>query len=247
MRIGYLKQFISLFGVRYGIELYLKISFNRMDKIKIPQLKHPISLRKNTSDLKVFFQIFVNKEYDINMGFIPNTTIDGGANIGLFSVFLANKYPDCQIIAIEPEDGNYQQLLKNTEHYSTISCLKSGIWNKDTYLKIENVQSDSWGFVTVESEDGGIKALKIDTIMQQYNFDRIDVLKLDIESSEKEVFEGEYQKWLPNCKILIVELHDLQKQGCSRAFFEAVNSSIINFQYDIIGENTVIYNHSLKS
>src|SRR5690606_1400988 len=139
----------------------------------------------------------------------------GGANIGLFSVFLANKYPDCKIVAIEPEQGNYEQLLRNTAYYSNIICQKSGIWNRDTHLKIENLQSDSWGFVTIEAEEGGIKALTIDTIMSQNNLEKIDILKLDIESSEKEVFEGDYHPWLPTCKMLIVELHDANKAGCS--------------------------------
>src|SRR5436309_569985 len=66
-------------------------------------LKHTVFLRSNTSDHSAFWQIFIDKQYEYPIEFIPNTIIDCGANIGLTSVYYANKYPQATIIAVEPE------------------------------------------------------------------------------------------------------------------------------------------------
>ena len=72
----------------------------------------------------------------------------------------------------------------------------------------------------------------------------IDVLKLDIEGSEKEVFEEGYENWLPKTKLLLVELHDKMKKGCSRSVLNAVNK--YDFSFDIKGENIIFTNNSFK-
>ena len=80
--------------------------------------------------------------------------------------------------------------------------------------------------------------------MQQFNMPHIDVLKLDIEGSEKEVFEENFEKWLPLTKVLIIELHDEMKKGCSRAVFNAMNK--FDFSFDTKGENIIFTNNAFK-
>ncbi len=75
-------------------------------------------------------------EYDIEFPFIPQTIIDGGGNIGLFSVLMANRYPKARIFAIEPDPGNFSQLQKNTANYPTVTPINAGIWNKTCFLKV---------------------------------------------------------------------------------------------------------------
>jgi hypothetical protein len=72
----------------------------------------------------------------------------------------------------------------------------------------------------------------------------IDILKLDIEGSEKEVFETGYEHWLPKINILIIELHDKMKKGCSRAVFNAISK--YDFSFDIKGENIIFTNNAFN-
>lgn len=68
---------------------------------------------------------------------------------------LVKKYPSAQIIAIEPEDSNYQLLIGNTESCDRIQALEKGLWNKTAKLKITNEDGSKYEFVTEEVKTGG--------------------------------------------------------------------------------------------
>jgi hypothetical protein len=57
--------------------------------------------------------------------------------------------------------------------------------------------------------------------MQLTGYSTIDILKLDIEGAEKEVFSN-CDKWLGNVRILMIELHDHLKPGCSSIVYSAL-------------------------
>ena len=164
----------------------------------------------------------------------------GGGNVGLAALYFANAYPDAKIVSVEPESNNYNMLVDNTRAYDNIYPIQSGLWNKSTYLKVKNIGLGDWGFVVEEcdKEDAEtFRALSIADIMTQYQADEIDILKLDIEGAEKEVFTSNYDRWLPKTKILIVELHDRMKAGCSSAFIKAIAQ--YNFTIHPLGENFI--------
>ena len=72
-----------------------------------------------------------------------------------------------------------------------------------------------------------VRAITIDDIMGQFGMTAIDILKIDIEGAEKDVFEGDVDSWLPKTGMLGVELHDRMREGCACAFFP--QSRIIPF------------------
>ena len=79
--------------------------------------------------------------------------------------------------------------------------------------------------------------------MKNNNIDSIDIFKIDIEGSEKELFEMNYEYWLPKTKCLIVETHDRMKPGCS----ESVLNTIRKYDFEKIesGENIVFVNNRI--
>lgn len=206
---------------------------NKLIKFHPKQLKNPIYLRNNTSDIPTLYQVFYKMDYDIDYKFEPKIIVDCGANIGLTTVYFKNRFPNSKIISVEPEISNFELLSKNTKNYDNIHLLQKGIWNKDINLKIENIGLGHWGFVTKETEKedkNSIKAISIDSIMKKYDLDHIDILKIDIEGSEKELFEKNYEKWIDNTNCIIVELHDRFKKGCSDSFYNAISNK--NFFID---------------
>jgi hypothetical protein len=65
----------------------------------------------------------------------------------------------------------------------------------------------------------------------------IDLLKLDIEGSERELF-SENVSWLDQVGEIVIELHDCYRPGCAKAFYSAVASKW--FLQEIIGENIFV-------
>lgn len=201
--------------------------------------------RKNSTDVKVFNQIFYWKEYDlINIDFTPKTIIDCGANIGMFAVWAKRRFPESRVISVEPSTANFEMLKMNTQELSSITLLQKGIWNKTTNLEIIDDGDGEWQFYTIEVPEPtptSISAICINDIMQQYGMPEVDMLKIDIESAEKEVFEGDTDKWLPKVKVLVVELHDRMKKGCTKALFKVLDK--YEYSMEVMGENLVITFH----
>ncbi len=238
-----LVRYIDSLGVANGISNFFKVKFKKTHNISLKGLKQSFKLRNlssDISDIMVFRQVFIDKEYNFDTGFIPRFIIDGGGNVGMAALYFANSYPNAKIVSVEPESNNYHMLVNNTESYGNIHTIQSGIWNKSTYLKVKDIGLGNWGFIVEEcdKEDSEtFKALSIPDIMAQYRAEEIDILKLDIEGAEKEVFTSDYDRWLPKTKILIIELHDWMKEGCSSAFIKAM----VNYNFTIHprGENLV--------
>ncbi|TAI47543.1 FkbM family methyltransferase [Flagellimonas allohymeniacidonis] len=248
----HLYRYIKTFGMK-GVEIFFKIKFEKTDNVFLPNSPVPFTLRRHTSDLPTFRHIFLEKQYEIALGFEPEFIIDAGANIGLAAIYFVNKYPDTKIACIEPEDSNFEMLEQNVHGYPNIECHKNALSNIDgeTISLIDSGQG-KWGFMTEKTEnfvDGNIASnlttISIPHLMELYNLTSIDVVKIDIEGAEKELFESNFEDWLPKTRCLIIELHDRKKPGCSKSLFKAVS------QYDFIfshkGENLIFLNAEMDS
>ena len=222
-----------------------------MEKIKsqqifnmanISNMKVPLAFRPNTSDKWLLNKIFNVQEYNFKIeNFNPQLILDCGANVGYSAAYFANKYPQAKIIAVEPEPLNFKMLTYNTHFFDNVTCLNSAIWYNEGYIKIlPDVPGNTLAFMTEDTTADDPEALKTTTIaklLADSGFDEIDLLKLDIEGAEREVFDdiAKPDEWLPKVKVMVIELHDRMKIGCSNAFFKAV--SRYNFYMDISGEN----------
>jgi len=232
------------FGFK-GLPLYLKLRYHKTHQVKVPGVKYPIQLRPYTKDRPTFEKIFLFDEYDFDFpNFIqnPKLIIDAGANIGLSAIFFANKFPNAKIIALEPEPENIKQFKANTKNYPNITLIEGALWKSNSFLKIEDIGLGEAGFIVKEvtnKTSNSIESFSLDKILQNTDFNEIDFLKIDIEGSEKEVFENA-ETWLPKVKSFSIELHDQMKQGCSKSVFKAVNQQ--NFQFDLKGENLLFFN-----
>jgi len=85
-----------------------------------------------------------------------------------------------------------------------------------------------------------IPAYSIESIVKEMNWATIDLLKLDIEGSEKEVFEKKYETWLPQTKMIIIEVHDHMRKGAAKSVFAAMNK--YNFSFSMNHENLIFIN-----
>lgn len=217
-------------------------------EVRHPGVRHPFHLRLRTSDLPTYDQIFVHQEYDFRTTEPLRTIVDAGANIGLTSIFLANRYPDARIVAIEPEASNFELLKKNVAPYPNVVPVNAALWCRNEPVNVVDPGLDKWGFMTVEGASAGdsaaprchaVDGLTVDRIMDLHGFTRIDLLKVDIEGAEKEVFE-DTSRWIDRVDAVILELHDRMKSGCSRSFYNGTNGFQDEWEH---GENVFLARH----
>jgi FkbM family methyltransferase len=239
-------RFNYRFGIINGSLLFFKLKWGNQKNISIPGYPFPISLRKGSSDYETFYQAIVHNQYLFNYPVNAKIIVDGGANIGLASIAFKKIFPYATIIAIEPDKENFVQMNKNLHAYKNIHLVKAGIWNKNAILQVtDKYNSGKWGMVTeeigLETKDS-IATITIDEILHNFKLDRIDILKLDIETAEREVFSSGYENWLPKVKVIVIELHDSMSKGTAMPFFKAITNTLKEFSFFQLGENTIIIN-----
>ena len=240
-------KFILNYGIFSGGKMFLNCKLKRFSNLKVPGIKYGLKLRNGTSDLETFYQIFLDQEYTTELIKSPNVVIDAGANIGLFTVFIKSQFPNAKVISIEPDKENYEVLRENVSEYKDVSTENCGLWYKKTGLKVyDKFYMGKWGLIVEEdNENSNVQAITLNEIVEKYKLTHIDILKLDIESSEKYLFKDNFNKWLPITKMIIIELHDRFETGCSKVFFEFINKHIPNYTFSISGENVIILNNDL--
>ena len=115
--------------------------------------------------------------------------------------------------------------------------LHAGLWNKTCKLGIKDRGTGDWGFVVYEDENGTIDAVSMMDVIKQMNIDHIDLLKMDIEGSEFEVFDESAEQWIDKVGVLIIETHNKFRPGCEERVFAMMARH--GFEHRRDGENDI--------
>ncbi len=245
--ITFLKFYLR-FPLLSAIGLSFQFLFGNFTKVQLPNYKSAFCLRKNSSDLHTFVQVFLDDEYKIDFDKNAKIVIDAGANIGLFTIKIKNELPNATVICVEPDPENFELAKSNLANYDNVFLENAGLWDSNAMLKVYDKHNyGKWGIIVEEDlVNGNIAAVSVDALLEKYNISTIDILKIDIEGSEKQLFSRNYENWLCKVKVIVIELHDGNESGCSKTFFEAINKTFTNYSLDVSGENIVITNNDLK-
>jgi FkbM family methyltransferase len=216
-----------------------------------PDFGVTIKLRKRpSSDLNVFAQIYEYYEYkplaETFKKHFPNdkklNIIDAGSNIGMTTVYLSKYFPDSNFIAVEPDTPNFESVVYNLDinGVKNASKIKGGLWSRNTNLKIVKDFRDQrdWSIRVEETnEEGDLKAFSIQHLMKEHQFETIDILKIDIEGSEKEIFTSPNAdvSFLSKTKCIAIEIHD--EFDCR----EEINAILTSYNFSFLesGELTI--------
>lgn len=225
-----------------ALGIYRQLKGAATIKAALPGYAHPVYFRNNPFDFATFCEVSLEKAY-LNELTDARFIIDGGGNIGLTAAFFANRYPQALIATVEPDSSNFALLTQNTAAYPQIKPLQGGVWSKTAHLHIVDGSVGNNAFTVAELDQpiaGSIPAYSLPDIMAMHGQTKVDIVKLDIEGAEKQVFGAGYESWLPHTRLLIVELHDRMLPGCSKALFTAICQ--YDFRLELRGENLFFYN-----
>ena len=239
-------QILHKFGFFSGVKYILhRLIAKSTVFIKTKNIKIPVKIRFATTDVHVFEQIFLFNEYGFDIDFEPNFIIDAGANVGYSAIYFANRFPNSKIISIEPEEKNFEILKENIKHYPNIYAINSALWPEEEELYINDRGTGAWGFNVKadKKSDTQIRSTTITKLIEESEFDIIDILKIDIEGSEKALFERSYKNWINKTRLISVEIHDYIEKGSSKAIFNAFSQ--YHFDLSQRGEYLIFTNTNL--
>jgi FkbM family methyltransferase len=139
--------------------------------------------------------------------------IDVGAHIGKYSLLVAKKYPNAEVIAIEPNPLAYDALSKALKINNLINvqvfnvALSDSDNLTDLYIRRSSVAS------SIEEFDSCIEIRRVttralDSLIDELGFKRVDLIKIDVEGAELKVVKGSLNTILQFKPKLMIECED---------------------------------------
>lgn len=202
-------QAASVFGWHSVLRTFLMTS-GRQFTVKF--LGQNIAIRARTSDLAIIMAIHqTEKLFDVPPG---SLIVDAGAHIGAQVISYSKIHPGCEILAIEPQDENYDLLCANVAGIEGVTIIKAALVGDASNRSVELFDRGNGyqGFSISDSARGlsgsrngqVVEAISLKKLIAEYG--PIFFLKLDVEGAELELFE-KAPKLLRAIPYLAIELH----------------------------------------
>ena len=207
-RTGFLSMFRLrefLINERRAPDELMSLTFRR-------PLRGKVLLRKRGSDPATLMEIVRDEVYRGVVDTVPQvrTVIDLGANIGLASLYFATQYEGCRIVAVEPHPETFALLQRNLAPLVTrgqAKLINAAVWSSKSPLT--GNWTDRYSGFAVHDTPGtlsGIAGITMHDIIEQSGFASVDLLKMDIEGAETELFRE--LSWLSRVNAIAIEFHD---------------------------------------
>lgn len=189
-------------------------------KIRLHQTSRIIVLRTFTGDIDIFYEIFWKQIYNQVPQNSPDIKIivDLGANIGMASLYFSSRYPDAKIYGIEPDPQNFDLLLSNMAHeisHSRFVPVKAAVSGHTGMAYIDKApKAYNTKISTLPVSQTRVKTISITDLLSEFDIANIDLLKIDIEGAEMEIFSGDVC-FLERVTNIVMECHSSSiKQQC---------------------------------
>ena len=213
-----------------------------MYRVKVRQWDEPVYVRGGrSSDTKVLYEMLVTQDYEIVDTADAKSIVDGGANIGLASRFFLRRYPAAHAVAVEPFPETMEVCKRNLEAFSDrASAIQGAVWPQEGTVDLDP-QGQEWANqvkASSHAKGNSVPAYSMSSLIS-LSGGSVDILKLDVEGSEKEIFKTGTMEWLPFVRNIVIELHD---EECRERFFTALSS----FDYEVSNRGRVYFCRNLR-
>jgi len=193
-------------------------------------LLHPVFVRMGeSSDVDLFQSIFVDGGLDYwrsSLGESPRLILDLGANVGYVSSVFLSLFPRAFVLAVEPDPANLEVCKRTLAPYGDrVKVVEGAVWHTRGQLALSRgTFGDGREWATQVrpaefSETASVTAWDMPALLGMCPRNEIDILKIDIEGSEKALFSKNVGEWLPRVHNLCIETHGAE---CAQAVAAAL-------------------------
>ena len=194
--------------------------------LKVPGCATTLYLRTGTSDYAVLRQVFVEQQYAPLDDVAARLVIDCGAYVGYSALYFLNRFPQAVVVAVEPSPEN-AALCRRTllPYHERVRVILAAVWGRPGPMRlIRGVYGDGrdWANQVEPASDpteADVEGINVPSLIRLARGEVVDILKVDIERSEIELFRNETETWLPFVRNVAIELHDRE---CEKVFFDAL-------------------------
>ncbi len=178
--------------------------------------RFPVHCRFGTSDCATFREIFIDEEYKVAEAHISGKVggiLDLGANIGCAARWFLRLWPEATVTAVEPDPDNCRMLARNLNatpggrRHRVVNAFVGGS-SRIGHLVSKGPGYENEGALGDAPSGAALSAAVLtgEQILARCPVPT-DLVKIDVESSERELFEGD-SSWLAGCSWMLIEIHE---------------------------------------
>ncbi len=136
--------------------------------------------------------------------------IDGGANIGMATIYFKTLHPGARVVAFEPDPQAFEALQHNLGAFGLhdVEAHRLGLWSSEGSVSFMREGADGGRIAQADDEaDHTIRTVRLRPFLDR----PVDFLKLDIEGAEVDVLH-DVRDLLGWVRCLFVEYHSFEGQ-----------------------------------
>jgi FkbM family methyltransferase len=210
---------------------------------------------------QVFKEIFLEDVYNIEavVKQMPQkpVIIDIGANAGFFDVLILSKIKDAKIFAYEPIPRNTQQIktvldanpaIKNNVIVHQVAVTGTPGDKIDLYIESENdnsvIASIFSDFNSSNANKISVDTITLTDIFLKNELTEVDIMKVDCEGSEYDIFYNTDPAIIRRAKMLLLEVHDLDEKKNN---ITAMSKFLVEIGYDVTHQPINNFCHAVEA
>ncbi len=234
----------------FTIEFYQKDSMEMIQTLEIDLGKKRIMKKRIEASGPINFdpifvnytQFFVDGIYNqFFAGTRVKTAIDIGANVGLFTEWVLDRFgSDTRIISVEPNSKACESFNSIHSNNENVSLERLAVTSRDGDTIRLMVNPENTLISSIEGTGDGysdyedIETISLKSLLDKHSLENVDLLKVDVEGAEYDIFSVVTEDDLRRFKHLLIEFHN--NRGRASELISKIESA--GFEVDLRDDDT---------
>jgi len=183
----------------------------RAVRLRTLSLSPRLELKVRADDYYVLLEVLALGCYDVDFSQLGpiRTVLDLGANIGTATVFLSDRLPEASFVCVEPSKRTFEILQANLErNVADGRAVHAAVTGEPSRVIVREGSKPVLTHVEAVPGNGraAVRGMTIPQILDEAGWEQADLVKVDIEGGERELFELA-GTWASRVGAVLAEIH----------------------------------------